>query len=36
MGASADDGSTLSSLDRVIRTMGVTGDALSPGMVRTY
>jgi hypothetical protein len=36
MGASTDDVPALSSLDRVVRAMDTTTDALSPRMVRTY
>jgi hypothetical protein len=36
VGASVGDVPTLSSLGRVVRTMGSTADALPPGMVRTY
>jgi hypothetical protein len=35
VGTSADDVPTLSTLGRVVRTMGSTADALPPGMVRT-
>jgi Zn-dependent M28 family amino/carboxypeptidase len=36
VGASADDVSTLSTLGRVVRNLGVTADALPPRMVKTY